>query len=379
MSQRTTDYNFLPLLRDAGVLDDIVVVNEKLVYYFDHMTGLWVKSTYQGAAQLIREDATTGILATRLSPVDKAFLQSVCGPVKVIKAIDRHVLDAAFEERLNQIPEGCLPFTNGMLDLLADDFRPFVREDFITATIGYEYRMPLISETLFMQAFYDHVFPGAPGERERFQRTVSKALFSKWQEKHFIVLSDVHESSSGKSTLMAALHTVFGSYRALAEHDFLYKQDHAQHAAPNAKLLAFKGKRLACFDGPVNLQLLDISKIKDLTSGDARIRGRAPHSNVVIDAPWRALMIMCSNENVLGDFSRTDTRFIKRMLVFNMRARFLEDDDAVMRMRAAGDMTVFSVARDGFHDRLRSPQSRLAHLHVLIQAYKTHVDQEVHD
>jgi hypothetical protein len=96
----------------------------------------------------------------------------------------------------------------------------------------------------------------------------------------------------------------------------------------------FVDKRLAFFDEPSKddgTKRLDIRRIKDLSSGDARIRGRALQANVVQDACWRALIVIACNESNFPKIDATDRPLMKRMKVLKMRGLFVGRAELVQR------------------------------------------------
>jgi hypothetical protein len=113
----------------------------------------------------------------------------------------------------------------------------------------------------------------------------SHALFGREPQKHFLVLTDERDGSNGKTTIMRAVEALFGAWTAPAEREFPHAASSNAHNGHAANLLSYRGKRLAFFDEPESGQKLDMSKIKDLSSGDARIRGRGFQSAEVVAGP----------------------------------------------------------------------------------------------
>jgi phage/plasmid-associated DNA primase len=237
------------------------------------------------AACLLRTEVADGgrlaAIAHTMLPYDSSYLKSARGPINFIT----NIKDPKFANRLDELSDGCVAFDNGMFDVRTGAHRPFTRDDLVSTTIGYDY---VPSEGVpddmhaFVEEFYAQVFP-VPEEREYFLRVIARALFANEQSEHFLVLSDEHHGSSGKTTLMRAVESVFGNLHAHAERDFLYEETHACPCGANANFLAYIGKRIAFFDEPS--KRLDLLRIKDLTSGDACITGRRLHSNDVVEAP----------------------------------------------------------------------------------------------
>ena len=242
--------------------------------------------------------------------------------------------------------------------------------------------------------FYEQVFPVAE-EREYFQRVVAHALFGAEPAKIFLVLTDERDGSNGKTTLMRTVEAVFGRYTSAAPRDFLYTSHNAQPEGHSATTLSFAGKRLAFFDEPDADKKLDTRKIKDLTSGDARIRGRVFNSAEVVDFAWSALIVIACNQSNFPRMDASDRPFIARNKVLKMRSLFvahavlsqmLEVASGAGEASEAGQAEcaepsdppshedeyldhVFEMEGDGFKVRLKDG-ARLAHLHLLAAAYR---------
>ena len=82
----------------------------------------------------------------------------------------------------------------------------------------------------------------------------------------------------------------------------MFCRPQSSNANPNAaaaNFLSYIGKRLAFFDEPSSnegTKRIDIRRLKDLSSGDSRIRGRMLHSNDVVEASWQALIVIACND-----------------------------------------------------------------------------------
>ena len=94
--------------------------------------------------------------------------------------------------------------------------------------------------------------------------------------------------SNGKTTLMRAVERVAGNFLVYTERDFLYETGFANPNGASANLLSYVGKLIAYFDEPScgsgpGAKRLDVRRIKDLVSGDSRIRGRNLQSSNIIE------------------------------------------------------------------------------------------------
>ena len=368
---RTADSDFIGALNDAGIASDVVSVDEAF-YVHNAASGLWEKSTANEAACFVRAAARSGGRLDGLSAPDRAYLKSFDGPIKVLKSLAVELRSPGFLDRLDKLPDGHIPLDDGMLDGRTGVLRPFVKEDYVTKTLGYAFGHSGLDRdtTALVERFYDQVLPVAV-EREYFLRIVGCALFSKERAKMFLVITDERDGSTGKTTMMRAIESVFGDMHAIAERDFLYESGFANANGASANFLSYAGKRLAFFDEPDDAESrkrLDIRRIKDLTSGDSRIRGRLMHDNEMREYKWEPLIVIACNEANFPKFDASDRPLVKRLKVVRMRSVFRASSDCAQG-DGAQEEHVYPMGCAAFKDRL-NVDARLAHLDLLMRAYQ---------
>jgi phage/plasmid-associated DNA primase len=378
--KRTIDRAFYPVLKEGGVLDDLVAISDDRFYVWSSSTGLWNAGSINMAACHIRAaaadedtDSFNDFRAT-LSYTDMSYLASCEGPIKVLRSIISRVLDAKFPQRLNNVPDGMVAFQNGMYDVRNGQFRPFSKADYISETIGYDYvpRSAIPEEDFeFLSDFYTKAFP-LEEERRYFQRAIGKSLASKTVGKYFLILSDQRDGSNLKTSIMRSVEEAFGSYKAIAERDFLYESSSTSSSSSNPNFLAYAGKKLAFFDEPSSNEghsqkRLDLMKIKDLTSGAAQIRGRMNHANVMEESPFNCLIVLSCNESSFPKINATDMAFVKRMKPIKMRSLFVSNEEHAA-MIANGDEYVY-VKDESIDYKSIYVRTRMAHAHLLMDAY----------
>ena len=370
---RTADSDFIGALRESGIASDVVSV-EEVFYVFVVASGLWEKSNANEAACFVRAAARTGGRLDGLSAPDRAYLKSFDGPIKVLKSLAVELRSLGFLDRLDKLPDGHIPMDDGMLDGRSGALRPFVKDDYVTKTIGYAYGdgMPDPDLSALVQRFYEQVLP-MPEEREYYLRVVGRALFGKERAKMFLVVTDERDGSSGKTTMLRGAESVFGNMHAIAERDFLYESGYANANGASANFLSYAGKRIAFFDEPDDAESrkrLDIRRIKDLTSGDSRIRGRLMHDNEMREFKWEPLIVIACNEANFPKFDASDRPLVKRMKVLPMRSVFREQSKLPgCQDGDAREEHAFPMGDAGFKDRL-NVDARLAHLGMLMRAYQ---------
>ncbi len=373
---RTTDVFFHPILENAGILSDIVAITEEKFYVFSTKTNLWVQGSQNMAASKIRDAvaSTDPMFRDSLSPSDVAYLGSCDGPNKVIKSIVHKLIAPGFQKKLNKIPDGHIAFNNGFFSV-DTGLRPFCKEDYISETIGFDF-VPeeLVDEAdfVFLRDFYGSAFPD-PAERTYFLRAIAKALLGCRPGKYFLILSDTRDGSNLKTSIMRSVEAAFGQYKAVAEREFLYESTSTSSSGSNPNFLAYAGKRLAFFDEPSasaghSTRRLDLTRIKDLTSGTSRIRGRYNHANTMEEERFTCLIVIACNENNFPKVDGTDLPFVKRMKPVKMRSVFVTKEEYATRV-ANGDENVYILDEASDFEFIYE-QVKMAHVHLLIKAYR---------
>lgn len=341
---------------------------------FQPATGLWSHSEPRLAAHRLRNVAKDdAAFWASLSDPDRRYLDSERGCTTLLDAICDHprIYDASFADRLDQLPPGRIPFDNGLFDVADASFRPFAKDDLVSKTIGYAYEPPGDAPSgpdRVMEDFYAKALPD-PEEREYFLRLISTALFGATPQKAFLVLTDERDGSNGKTTLMRAVEAAFGIYTAPAERSFIYEDSGNAPNGHAANFLAYAGKRLAFFDEPEPKMRLAMRKIKELASGDARIRGREISSANVVDCPWSTFIVIACNECNFPAIDAADAPMVKRMKALKMRAVFVEPGELGNNGRYEGEEHVYERQADGFTAQLKSV-CRLAHFRLFAAAYQ---------
>jgi hypothetical protein len=107
-------------------------------------------------------------------------------------------------------------------------------------------------------------------------------------------------------------------------------------------------------------------KIKDLSLGDARIRGRGFSSAEMVDAEWTSLIVIACNESNFPSIDASDRPLIRRMKALKMRSLFVPPDELGEH---AEEEHVYAQVGEGFKRALKV-EHRSAHFLVLAEAYR---------
>lgn len=391
------DYDFLPALRDAGFMQQVVAVNVSVYYMLDPVTNRWLPSVSDNAAGRLRALASTSAVPG-LNPAEVRYLKSYAGGNNVVRSLYNEIQDRAFVRRLDpETPVGVVAMADGFYDARAGSFRGFTPEACVSrCTTGYPFPPPEAvdpAHTAFMHDFYSHIFPDA-GERRTFLLAMANALFGGGGESGgclVLVDDDPIRGSSAKTTCMRAVECVFGDLSARTERSFL----HVSGRWRDRDLRGYKGKRLAFFDDP-DIEALDVGRLNDLTSGWStqggrrRMRGSAKHARETAEDDdeeekeeeedevafrWQALIVLAGNsaaeDSPIGTTYTRVSPFLRRVEVLRMRSTFCFVDDEDDK-HSRGQNVYPAKGGGGLRAKLRD--CRDAHFHVLAELFALHAN-----
>jgi hypothetical protein len=181
--------------------------------------------------------------------------------------------DKDFLEKLDNVPAGYLPFTNGLLDAITKEFRPFQIDDYVCTTVGYEYIAKVDftkddqSEYDFYKDMYEKTFPNK-NLRDFQLRFVGNALMGT-PEKAFLLSID-EEGRSGnnnKSGIMDCTIACFGDF-CMGKQKNLWNMNRAQgQNSHQANEVCNRHSKLMCQDETDEDVKLDYGKMRDDTAG----------------------------------------------------------------------------------------------------------------
>jgi hypothetical protein len=362
------------ILLDNGAFTNSIEIAPNDYAIFNTSTGIWsLKRTRDNAAAVASDivKAWTTERPDLFAPKEFRHLLAGTNMQTVLRCIAGKLEQDNVIHKFDEIvPTGSVPFRNGMFMAALQGVRPLVKEDLVTASVGYNF-VPFDQirqeDAQFVDDFYARVFPVSE-ERRIFQQLLGFALFGNAASKHFLLLTDLRDGYNGKSTLMKFVARTFGDL-GRKDRQVLVCERQEDPNAHQTGMLAFKAKRLCWVEEPSEHSKIDIAKLKDLSGGRATFEGRALHSAVNVKFTWRALIVITANENALPIMEAAgDLAFLKRLVAINMRAKFVEPGHPEL-----SHPNTF-VADSTVEQRLEDSGCLAAHVRVLFQAYTEFVD-----
>lgn len=219
---------------------------------------------------------------------------------------------------------------NGSLVENGTTLRPVRADDSIFANSGWQYNALLAErEREPLQRFLDQVFP-IKAEQRAVLAYVADLLIGHREKKMFLVLTDQRQGNNAKSTFLKLLTVFFGETYCAKSIKFLVDGPRGDRNSHDAGLECMNGKRLLIADELTRNDTLDVGRIKDLVSvPDTVTQGRSFGRASTFKFIWQAGIIMAFNEGQFPRFDTNDGAFVSRMLVCNMRSRFLHRSDYI--------------------------------------------------
>jgi putative DNA primase/helicase len=276
-------------LTEAGLADkfvefygeNIVAIDGHDWYEFNAGTGIWDKVFGpQNLVLPVREAVYHAVVSTANDNPDiqekaGAFYKT-SGTFRFLDSVTRFV-----GPRINvsesdfMIPDGALPFENGLYEMKTTNFRGFRTEDFVKETIHTKY-----SPTSDCPRWLDTISYLTRGDLEciRYLQQVLGFLLSSDTIRGVFYFVGV--PNSGKNTLVCTLNDILGNSLASPASKALIhvsrNDDDEQQARRN---LALVGRRFVWIDETNNTDVVDTQKFKSIASTDTRLVARRLRHN----------------------------------------------------------------------------------------------------
>lgn len=216
-----------------------------------------------------------------------------------------------------------LGFTNGVLDIQNQIFRPGQPQDYITKSTNLPYEPidnVLHAETIEeINKFMESVFTD-PSLREYMWEHLASCLIGENKNQVFHIYLGV--GSNGKSQITDLMQACLGDYFGSVPITLLTEKRQAiGNATP--ELMALKAIRYAVTAEPCKGEPLREGMMKQLT-GDSKISGRELfHKTETFRIQFN--LVVCTN--VLFEMNTNDDGTWRRIRICNFESKFLDEDD----------------------------------------------------
>lgn len=220
--------------------------------------------------------------------------------------------------------------TNGTFDLAEMSFREHDWHDFLTQKTNFPCALNWMDyECPRWLQFISEVCEGDAEKADYLQRALGYSMLGIAQEECMFILHG-RTTRNGKSTLLATIHHMLGSYADVAKVELICHQrggNNANSASP--ELAKLKGKRFVTMAESDSAGKLDESAIKQITGGE-EISARRLYEHAFSYTPQFTLWLSCNDLPAVNDRSLFASDRL-RVIEFNRHFTAAEQDKTLKR------------------------------------------------
>jgi phage/plasmid-associated DNA primase len=210
-----------------------------------------------------------------------------------------------------------LGFDNGVYDLKEGKFRDGEKGDYITMTVGYDYKRTYSDKKGELMKFLEDILPNEE-ERNYLLTYLSIGLIGNKLEL-FTVLTN-KTGRNGKSKLIELLKYTLGDYFASIKSQ-MFTRPCPDANSPDPGLLNLLNKRVVVASEPPKGEKLNVGFIKFLTGRDSATL-RNCHSNDMIEFTANFITLLICND--IPECDEIDAAFSKRLRCICFPTEFVE-------------------------------------------------------
>ena len=253
------------------------------------------------------------------------------GDINNIMTEARHKFhDPDFEKKLDENVY-LICFKNGVLDFTAkrkeDLFRRGAPDDYLTKCTNIDYvpidrriHQPIINE---IEDFMHKLFPDDP--KHEFKEYVwnhlaatMTGLIAELQTFHIYIGG----GQNGKSVLIKLMDLVLGEYKGTVPVNMLTDR-RGKVGSATPEIMELKGTRMAVAQEPQKGERLNEGVIKEFSSGEDELQGRALYSGKMVKFLPQFNLVICTN--YLPEIEGNDHGIWRRVRVINFKSRFTDN------------------------------------------------------
>jgi phage/plasmid-associated DNA primase len=242
-------------------------------------------------------------------------------------------------------------FSNGVYDLIKNEFRQYRYNDYMTTQTGYPYKEPKKEEIETLKNIINEIEPNEEKKHLLFQ-LYSTGLIGKSYPK-FILLNG--SGGNGKSFLTSFIQTSLGNYYYKGDIKSLTTDKDME---ANPAIASMHKKRYVNFTEPKVSKKINNGTLKTLT-GDKTINARKLFSNDTNTILHLTLFLEC-NKKIFFEDEPTEGE-IRRTIDYLFESKFTEDNDKI-----DNDKRIFK-ANKKYEDDEFIEQHKYAFINILIK------------
>jgi len=233
---------------------------------------------------------------------------------EVIKGAKMYYIDEGFIRNLNS-KKHLVPFANGVYDLITNQFRVTLKEDYVNLTTGFNY-----DENANNAEVYDFIKKVLPnkGVRDYVLKKMSECLNGDIPNTNFLMF--IGDGANGKSQLLNLMKLCMGELGEKVEVTLLTRKRNNANEA-NSEKIKLMNKRFAFLSEPEDGEKINIGLLKELT-GSEEIVARGLYQESVSFVMEAKLFLAC---NELPEIKGEDTALWRRIRVIDFPSRFVDE------------------------------------------------------
>jgi P4 family phage/plasmid primase-like protien len=292
-SMWSTDNKNLGMKRD--LLDLMKIFNKVACFYTN-------KTTTDGSVKIIKNIKSLSNKLAKPSFKDD-----------IIKEAMIYYYDKGFTRKLNS-KKFLLPFTNGVYDMINNNFRTTIKEDYVNLTVAYPYDPDVNNQEV--HTFLHQVMPNL-SVRNYVLKKMSECLNGDIPNTNFLMF--IGDGANGKSQLLNLMQHTLGEFGEKVEVTLLTRKRNNANEA-NTEKIKLMDKRFAFVSEPEDGEKMNIGLLKELT-GSEEVVARGLYQDSVSFVMHAKLFLAC---NELPDIKGEDTALWRRIRVVDFPSRFVE-------------------------------------------------------
>jgi P4 family phage/plasmid primase-like protien len=288
--------------------DDNLTMKKSLLdntSYFNKISNYYENKTIkESSAQLVKN------VKSLITKINKPGFKD-----DIIKEAKMFYNDPGFLGKLNS-KKHLVPFTDGVYDLLDNQFRQTTKEDYINLTVGFPYA--LVSDNQEVYKFLREVLP-SEGVRDYVLKKMSECLNGDIPNTYFLMfIGDT--GANGKSQLLNLMKLCMGEFGEKVEVTLLTRKRNNANEA-NTEKIKLVNKRFAFLSEPEDGEKINIGLLKELT-GSEEIVARGLYQDSLSFVMEAKLFLAC---NELPEIKGEDTALWRRIRAIDFPSRFLDE------------------------------------------------------
>lgn len=240
--------------------------------------------------------------------------------VPVIKYSVRAFADDKFLDKIDTNID-LLGFDNGVYDFKINKFREGKKEDYVTLSVGYNYKEQIDYEIRDVVIdFFSKIHPDIE-IRTYYLKMLAKQL--RGDDGKNLVHFHTGVGSNGKSKIFDLFTLILGDYITTFDVGILMNDKHKGTSSAEPEKGSWRGKRILFCSEPEEHEKIQTAKLKVMTGGDA-IKYRNLYSNTYHTFTGQYKMhILCNN---LPEINGNDTGIRRRIRTIPYQSRFVDKD-----------------------------------------------------